>query len=173
MKSLTAVDTINGRYAVDQVTGCWVWTGPIDHYGYGYLSEAHKKIKAHRRSYETYVGPISDGEVIRHRCDNNPCVNPEHLLTRTRPLNSADMVERNRSQHGTNHYNAKLTIAQIKEILTIVATQGYHVSVIAAHFDVSRNTIWRIATGKHRALRDFDSAELLKAASSRVPEGSV
>jgi len=35
--------------------------------------------------------------VIRHRCDNAPCVNPSHLLEGTPEQNRADMVARRRA----------------------------------------------------------------------------
>jgi len=40
--------------------------------------------------------PIPDGHVVRHRCDNPPCINPEHLITGTQGQNIQDMIDRGR-----------------------------------------------------------------------------
>ncbi|QKW95381.1 hypothetical protein [Ralstonia phage RPZH6] len=57
--------------------GCWNWTGALSA-GYGILARGWKKspYKAHRLAYELFVGPIPDGHVVRHACDNPRCINP-------------------------------------------------------------------------------------------------
>lgn len=79
--------------------GCWEWRGSRNYYGYGTFSAhrlGHVKSRAHRVVYEHIVGPIPEGKVLLHSCDNPPCVNPEHLRPGTRPENSADMVAKDR-----------------------------------------------------------------------------
>lgn len=58
---------------------CWDWTGYLNVYGYGQLTILGKKKLAHRISYEIYRGPIPNGMVIDHTCQNKKCVNPDHL----------------------------------------------------------------------------------------------
>lgn len=60
-------------------SGCWLWTASLTKAGYGLFSVKHKKIYAHRWSYEHFVGPISEGLTIDHLCRNTACANPEHL----------------------------------------------------------------------------------------------
>lgn len=65
--------------------------------GYCYISRGRGvRLRAHRFIYETLIGPIPDGKVVRHQCDNRACINPEHLLLGTSYDNSQDMVSRNR-----------------------------------------------------------------------------
>lgn len=71
-------------------TGCWVWTGRRHPFGYGLISRNGKPYNAHRLSYEMHVGPITDGLWVLHRCDNPPCVNPDHLFLGTQSDNMQD-----------------------------------------------------------------------------------
>lgn len=83
-------------------TGCWEWAGSINGQGYGQISIKHLGImpgRAHRISYEVFVGPIPGGMVIRHKCDNPPCVNPDHLEQGTTLDNVRDKMDRNRGPY--------------------------------------------------------------------------
>ena len=65
--------------------------------GYCYITRGRGiRLRAHRFIYETLIGPIPEGKVVRHSCDNRACINPEHLLLGTSYDNSQDMVSRNR-----------------------------------------------------------------------------
>lgn len=77
-------------------SGCWVWTGGKSRGGYGVfnLGARGRKTLAHRWAYERYVGPIPPGQLVRHHCDNPPCVNPAHLTTGTHKDNADDRTER-------------------------------------------------------------------------------
>lgn len=84
--------------------GCWEWKGKRNDYGYGIFTATRLGIadaRAHRVVYEYMVGPIPEGLVLRHACDNPPCVNPDHLEPGTHAANMRDMVERERHwRHG-------------------------------------------------------------------------
>jgi len=85
-------------------SGCWEWKGKRNEHGYGIFFAVRlglDGVRAHRVVYEHLVEPIPEGMVLRHRCDNPPCVNPEHLVPGTHAENMADMVERGRHwMHG-------------------------------------------------------------------------
>lgn len=74
-------------------SGCWEWQGWRDREGYGYLSYCGRRMRAHRLSYEAFVGDIPAGLVIDHLCRNTSCVNPEHL----EPVTNRENIKRGTS----------------------------------------------------------------------------
>lgn len=71
----------------DRSGECWLWSGAVDRFGYGRITVKQKPAKAHRISYETFVGPIPDGLQIDHLCRVRRCVRPEHLEPVTAKVN--------------------------------------------------------------------------------------
>ncbi|WP_219097759.1 HNH endonuclease signature motif containing protein [Pseudomonas sp. UMAB-40] len=81
--------------------GCWGWSGATDDEGYGVLSPRDKKTsaspeKAHRVSFEMSFGPVPDGLLVCHSCDNTSCTKPEHLFAGTQKDNMVDCSTKNR-----------------------------------------------------------------------------
>ena len=69
-------------------SGCWLWTGAAHPNGYGSFNLASRLTdKAHRISYEHFVGDIPDGLEIDHKCRVRCCVNPAHLEPVTHLVN--------------------------------------------------------------------------------------
>jgi len=59
--------------------GCWLWMGGKTSHEYGKFKLDGRNVRAHRASYELFVGPIPEGLTIDHTCNVRLCVNPEHL----------------------------------------------------------------------------------------------
>lgn len=89
-------DRFLSKVRIDEV-GCWIWTASRNNQGYGNFKLAGEVVRAHHAAYLLFVGPILEGQVVRHSCDIKLCVNPEHLILGTSKDNSADMVERGHS----------------------------------------------------------------------------
>lgn len=77
-------------------SGCWEWDGATVK-GYGHSHYERKHYYAHVAMWEEFNGPVPDGLLVRHRCDNPLCCNPDHLLIGTALDNTRDMIERGRA----------------------------------------------------------------------------
>lgn len=104
MTILTNLKDIN-RFLikVKQTNNCWIWTAWKDKKGYGGFQYNGKTTRAHRFSYELFVGEIPQGLQLDHLCRNPTCVNPEHLEVVTIRENVL------RGDIGNNHPNSKKT----------------------------------------------------------------
>lgn len=101
---------------------------------------------AHRLSYEQTYGSIPSGMIVRHKCDNGNCINPEHLELGTHADNVEDRVNRKRSATGKRNGRTKLTEEQAKFIKYDTEHKN---SELAEKFDVDRRTISLIKSGKN------------------------
>src|SRR6476620_542625 len=104
---------------ITKTDSCWIWGGGIKSKGYGYLYIKRSSFTAHRVSYSLYVGNC-DNLLVLHKCDNPPCVNPDHLFLGTDLDNATDRMNKGRfrSLHGEENGSSKLTELQVREILT-------------------------------------------------------
>lgn len=107
---------------VDPTGACWLWTGQRYARGYGRYPhpQTHVWGYAHRLAYELTHGPIPGGLVVRHKCDNPPCVNPQHLELGTQLDNIADRDRRGRTargdQHGSRNHPERFAITREPEL---------------------------------------------------------
>lgn len=84
------LERITNNIEVDQITQCWEWTRSCSSSGYGQLTEQGEYWNAHVYSWVIHNGPRPDKQVIRHRCHNKKCCNPDHLLSGTYKENWLD-----------------------------------------------------------------------------------
>lgn len=131
---------------VDRSAGpdaCWPWTATTSRDGYGrfaYPVTVGGRVHAHRFSYSLAHGPVPDGLVVCHSCDNPPCCNPAHLFLGTPADNSADMVAKGRQARGERQHLAKLTEAAVREIRRLHG-EGHTCAALADRFKVSVPTV--------------------------------
>jgi hypothetical protein len=111
MESWTQADIDRFWTKVQKTPGCWLWMGAPSSHGYGEFSRGRKwRDLPHRIAFAMSHGPIPEGLVVRHSCDNKRCCNPVHLSIGTHGDNVRDTnVRRRRPQ-------VKLSIEQAQEI---------------------------------------------------------
>jgi len=80
--------------------GCWLWTAAKDKDGYGRFQLQGRPVYAQRVAYQLCVGPIGQGLLALHRCDNPPCVNPAHLFLGSVRDNAEDASTKGRAATG-------------------------------------------------------------------------
>jgi hypothetical protein len=116
--------------------GCWKWNGEIDKDGYGRMKLPHSKGKrlAHRASWQVHNGEIPKGLCVLHKCDNPPCVNPDHLFLGTNRDNSDDMVRKNRQARGSKSGRAILTESDVLKIRKMYKSNGHNIVAISKAF---------------------------------------
>lgn len=93
---------------------CWEWTAKANSKGYGTIRVGGKTTIASRFSYALVNGPIPEGLIICHKCDNPPCVNPSHLFLGTHLDNCIDkyIKKRNVNVKGEKSGMSKITREQ-------------------------------------------------------------
>lgn len=89
---------------------CWPWLASVHGGGYGQVSSGGRggtMLTAHRVAWELTRGPIPEGLVVDHLCNNRRCCNPDHLKPCTDRENvlrsnapSALAARRNHCKHG-------------------------------------------------------------------------
>src|SRR4249920_397573 len=77
--------------------GCWPWIGAKSN-EYGSMYVEGRRQRAPRISWEIHNGEIPIGLHVLHKCDNPPCVRPDHLRLGTHAENMHDMVVRGRAR---------------------------------------------------------------------------
>jgi hypothetical protein len=143
-------DRLLSKIKIDKKTDCWIWQGAQKGRGYGAVHYNKKLRRAHRVSFEVFVGEIKKGKILLHSCNNPLCINPKHLSPGTHQENTKQMIEEGRANppKGEKHYAAKLNKKDVAEIKSLIEETNLSNAKIAERFNVDRRSIWGIRLGK-------------------------
>ena len=160
MRSVTPLSERFWRH-VDQSGDCWVWTGSLTNGGYGHLGLGGRDggtDRAHRVSWRLHFGEIPSGLWVLHKCDNPPCVRPEHLFLGTHDDNMRDCVSKSRHRAATRrdtYYTSRMgrpvgitkfspgTLDHVRAL----GQHGFSHRAIAASTGVSKSMVGQILKG--------------------------
>lgn len=145
------------------MTPCIEWNKGRNRKGYGVAYRDGRCWRAHRLAWVDAHGPIPDGLLVLHRCDNPSCVNVDHLFLGTAADNTADMIAKDRAARGEAHGMAKLTEDDVRAIYAARGIRSHR--AIAAEYGVSASTVQRIHTGETwtRITSEMDDSALCAA----------
>lgn len=137
---------------VTKSDGCWEWNAQRDGKGYGRMRGPGapgcrgKNIPAPRVSWLLHFGDIPPGLCVCHRCDNPPCVRPDHLFLGTRGENNQDAASKGRNARGEKNGQAKLSPVDVATIRSRIAA-GDVQRAIARDYGVTFQLISEIGRG--------------------------
>lgn len=99
----------------------------------------------HRWIWIEAHGPIPNGLLVRHKCDNRDCINLDHLELGTHSDNTLDAVKRGRwpRQDGENNPQAKLTWNDIESI----RASSLSAQELANHYFTTPRNVRKIRQG--------------------------
>jgi len=134
----TKVNMLTGPMHEELGSRCWPFVGGLSSSGRPYIRIAGKNVLAYRLTWELVNGPIEDGLMYLHQCDNKVCCNPAHGKIGTHKENMKEM--RDRERHGLPHH----TVRAIRKL----AEKGSTHTTIAELYGLGRSTVTEIVSGK-------------------------
>jgi hypothetical protein len=136
----------------DGEDACWEWTGFRDSEGYGTFKAPGIK----RASHFAFIlanGSVPEDRYVLHRCDNPPCVRPDHLFAGTAKDNYEDARSKGRHTHGERHGGRKYddaTFKKVREALRQIPRQRGSALTVARWAGVPVSFVYDVRYGKRR-----------------------
>lgn len=129
----------NSRWEGD----CLVWIGKRNKRGYGSIEVDGRTWRVHRYVWTVACGPIPEGYVVLHLCDNPSCLNLQHLAVGTQHDNVLDNLQKDR------HSKLKVSREDVELIRQRVAA-GESRKALAREYNLCSSTVSRYCSGKLR-----------------------
>lgn len=131
---------------------CIEWRGARHRQGYGSQRVGGRTVLAHRVAFERANGPIPNGLHVLHRCDNPPCVNPEHLFLGSHQDNMDDRQRKGRTRTPEALCGSASSCARLTEVdagvIRHLAECDVNQGRIARLYGVSQTMVSRIKLRK-------------------------
>ena len=136
---------------VSKSGGCWTWKAGQFETGYGKFWINGRSHYAHRVAASMKGAEITTEMFVCHRCDNPPCVNPDHLFIGTPAENTRDMINKGRKflPFGMENPSARNAFHEVQAARLLVAN-GMCQREVARKFSVSFTTMCKWVNNKTR-----------------------
>jgi hypothetical protein len=129
--------------------GCHEYLGAKAKNGYAKIGKRSRQWLGHRLAWTLKFGEIPGGLFVLHKCDNRPCINPDHLFLGTAKDNTRDMMQKGRAcfnggrnpQRGSQVYNAVLDERKVALMRRLTA---FKQKELAAIFGVSFQSVSKV-----------------------------
>jgi len=162
--------------------GCWLWLGTTFPNGYGAIKAKWdwKCWLAHRAAWTLCRGPIPEGMLVCHTCDNPPCVNPDHLFLGTHLTNSQDKASKGRwgltGARGESNGNNKVDPFTVIRIRWLYSTGLYSQDKLAKIFGTCQTNISSLVQRKtwpNKLSFEIASAQRARREAKRLESGTI
>lgn len=143
-----------------RVDGCLLWNGSRDKDGYGLTSIGHKTVRVSRAVWEHHHGPIPDGLMVMHSCDNPPCSDIDHFSIGSGRQNVQDSMNKGR-WHTASHFRrppGKIARGEASNMSKLTEWDVYAIRIwlrlgankkeIAKRFGVHWSGIYKLNSGE-------------------------
>lgn len=151
------IDRVLNKVTRIPFSGCWIFTGAINDFGYGIVgtgARGQPNDRAHRITYRHFVGEIPSGMFVCHDCDVPSCCNPSHLFLGTNQDNVNDMIRKGRNSRpprnphvvGSVHPFSKFTEEQVRDFRAAYAS-GTSIYRLAKQNNAGQSTMRKIIRG--------------------------
>jgi hypothetical protein len=153
------IDRVLDRVVRIPFSGCWIFTGATNEFGYGIVGTGGRGApndRAHRITYRHFCGDIPAGMFVCHTCDVPSCCNPDHLFLGTNQDNVNDMVKKKRNSPpprnphvvGSTHPFSKFTDDEVAFVRVCHFLYGASIYRLAREFGVADSTMQRVVNGE-------------------------
>lgn len=142
----------------DGPNGCMVWTKATSKKGYGWIKigskadRTNRNMHVHRLAASIWLGlDLNSPLQALHKCDNPPCINPDHLFLGTNQDNVDDCIAKGRftgRPKGTTQPDRL-----VREVMQCIV-MGVAIARLAKIHGVKSETIRRIVLHENRELAD-------------------
>lgn len=113
-------------------TECWEWQKSTNSAGYGQLTVNKKYWTAHRYALSCTT-EVKETDVVRHKCHNTKCCNPEHLIVGTHKDNYEDSKDKHLSSSTKRRHIWSINGVSYATCREAVLLTGLSITTIIKH----------------------------------------